>query len=30
MLLISVMIREIGERIAGVAQVDLPGTEWNL
>jgi predicted Zn-dependent protease len=24
------MIREIGQRIAGVAQVDLPGTEWEF
>ncbi|NCZ64233.1 MAG: hypothetical protein EBY62_10675, partial [Cellvibrionales bacterium] len=24
------MIKEIGERIAGVAQVDLPGTEWEF
>ena len=23
-------IKEIGERIAGVAQVDLPGTEWEF
>ena len=24
------MIKRIGERIAGVAQVDLPGTEWEF
>ena len=24
------MIEEIGKRIAGVAQVDLPGTEWEF
>ena len=24
------MIKEIGERIAGVAQVDLPGTDWEF
>jgi len=24
------MIKEIGERIAGVAQIDLPGTEWEF
>lgn len=24
------MVQEIGERIAGVAQVDLPGTEWEF
>ena len=24
------MIVEIGERIAGVAQVDLPGIEWEF
>ena len=24
------MIQEIGERIAGIAQVDLPGTEWEF